>query len=415
MANIRGTVDNFRTTFEEDQALLALFGALAGVVAALLMDLYGPEPESSTLTITVTQARAVLLSALALVWTGLSIVLALTALTTGNMANKFSPRFLRLSLRHSNNKWVLSAFVLTASFIVTSQILLRTRDGDGPVPPGMLYTSTALVVLTGAVIIVYIDSTLHSLRVDRAVRWIVGRIERAATRHEHELRHDVVVSEIDANPPSGSIDLVARENGYVVSIDTDRLDDLAMRQGLEVVIETGIGAPVVRGERIGWVSAPTTLDRSRPLRHSRLRCRGPRPRSRQRHRVHHPCTGRHRADGAVARGERPADRCPVHRGADPGVLGPWRARDRDPNRVREDGTPRVIVRERTVGDWLDGAGRQLLLYGATDRTVTAALLRLGRQGERAARSDRDRQLAVAFADDVDKVRAAGVGSAGRAW
>jgi len=415
MANIRGTVDNFRTTFEEDQALLALFGALAGVVAALLMDLYGPEPESSTLTITVTQARAVLLSALALVWTGLSIVLALTALTTGNMANKFSPRFLRLSLRHSNNKWVLSAFVLTASFIVTSQILLRTRDGDGPVPPGMLYTSTALVVLTGAVIIVYIDSTLHSLRVDRAVRWIVGRIERAATRHEHELRHDVVVSEIDANPPSGSIDLVARENGYVVSIDTDRLDDLAMRQGLEVVIETGIGAPVVRGERIGWVSAPTTLD-DRDLSDI-LDC------------------------GVVAHDRDPDSDIgyTIHVLVDIGLMALSPAVN-DPQtgvqciealtqvfsdlggreigirtRVREDGTPRVIVRERTVGDWLDGAGRQLLLYGATDRTVTAALLRLGRQGERAARSDRDRQLAVAFADDVDKVRAAGVGSAGRAW
>jgi len=415
MPNIRGTLDNFRTTFKEDQALLALFGALSGVVAALLMDLYGPDPDSSSLTITVTQARAVLLSALALVWTGLSIVLALTALTTGNMANKFSPRFLRMSLRHSNNKWVLSVFVLTASFIVTSQILLRTRDSDGPVPPGMLYTSTALVVLTGAVIVLYIDSTLHWMRVDRAIRWIAQRIERAARRHEHELRDDVVVSEISVTASSESIDLVARESGYVVSIDTSRLDDLATRHGLDIVIETGTGDPVVRGERIGWLSPSTPLEDQDIF--DVLDCVG------------------------VARDRDPDSDIAytIHVLVDIGLMALSPAVN-DPQtgvqciealtqvfsdlagqeigirtRVRSDGTASVAVIEDTIGDWLDAAGRQLLLYGATDRTVTAALLRLGREGERAARSDRDRQLAAAFADDVDTVRDAGAGSQGRAW
>lgn len=259
MTNHRGTFEDFRTAFEEDQAVLAIFGALSGVVAALLVDLYGPDPDPPTLTVTITQARATLLSALALVWTGLSIVLALTALTTGNMASKFSPRFLRMKLRHSSDKWVLSAFVLTASFIVTSQVLLRNREGVSPAPPGMLYSSTALVAITGVIIIVYIDSTLHSLRVDRAIRWIVRRIERAAKRYEHEVRHDVIVSEIDITPPSGSIDLVARENGYVVSVNMERLEDLATAHGLDIVIETGTGRPVDRDERIGWVSAPTPL------------------------------------------------------------------------------------------------------------------------------------------------------------
>jgi len=415
MPNIRGTVGDFRTTSKEDQALLALLGALCGVVAAFVVDLYGPDPEPSTLTVTITQARATLLSALALVFTGLSIVLALTALTTGNMANKFSPRFLRMKLRHSSDKWMLSAFVFTASFIVTSQILLRNRDGEALAPPGMLYGSTALVAITGAIIIVYIDSTLHSLRVDRAIRWIVRHIERAAKRHEHELRHDVVVSEIDVTASSGSIDLVARENGYVVSIDTDRLDDLAMRQGLDIVIETGIGAPVVRGERIGWVSAPTPDD-DRDLSDI-LDC------------------------GVVAHDRDPDSDIgyTIHVLVDIGLMALSPAVN-DPQtgvqciealtqvfsdlagqeigirtRVRADGTPSVVVRENTVGDWLDAAGRQLLLYGATDRTVTASLLRLGREGERAARSDRDRQLAAAFAVDVDAVRAAGAGSDGRAW
>ena len=172
---------------------------------------------------------------------------------------------------------------------------------------------------------------------------------------------------------------------------------------------------MVRGERIGWVSAPTPLD-DRDLSEI-LDC------------------------GVVAHDRDPDSDIgyTIHVLVDIGLMALSPAVN-DPQtgvqciealtlvlselagqeigirtRVRADGTPRVVVRENTVGDWLDGAGRQLLLYGAMDRTVTAALLRLGQQGERAARSDRDRQLAAAFADDVDKVRAAGVDSAGRAW
>ena len=77
-------------------------------------------------------------------------------------------------------------------------------------------------------------------------------------------------------------------------------------------------------------------------------------------------------------------------------------------RTRDDGSPSVIVIENTMGDYLDGAGRQILLYGADDRTVTAALLRLGRQCERAGRFDRDRRLARAFVSDVEAVNGAGI-------
>ena len=84
-------------------------------------------------------------------------------------------------------------------------------------------------------------------------------------------------------------------------------------------------------------------------------------------------------------------------------------------RTGSDGAPIVVVIEDTMGDYLDAAGRQLLLYGADDRALTAALLRLGREGERAALSDRDRRLAKAFADDVEAVRSQAPTTDGRSW
>jgi hypothetical protein len=81
--------------------------------------------------------------------------------------------------------------------------------------------------------------------------------------------------------------------------------------------------------------------------------------------------------------------------------------------LRSDGSPIVIAREDGVGDHLDTAGRQILLYGRDDRSVTAALLRLAREAERTAPYERDRRLARAFAEDVEAARGAGAGSESR--
>lgn len=186
MRNIRGILDDVTSSLEEDQGLTAILGAIAGGFLAAAIERYGGDPDPETFAITVDQARASLLSALALVFTGLSIVLALTSLTAGNMASKFSPRLLRMKLRGGGNKWVLGTFALTASFIITSQILLRGSAGDALAPPLTMSVSVLLLIITGVQIVWYINGTLQSLRVDRAIRWIGKRIVRAMNAHERE-------------------------------------------------------------------------------------------------------------------------------------------------------------------------------------------------------------------------------------
>ncbi len=69
----------------------------------------------------------------------------------------------------------------------------------------------------------------------------------------------------------------------------------------------------------------------------------------------------------------------------------------------------MVVRDKTIGDHLDFAGREILLYGRVDPKVTAALLCLARQVERVVASDRDRELARSLADDIEVVRDKHVG------
>ena len=119
--------------------------------------------------------------------------------------------------------------------------------------------SVILLIATGVIIIWFINGTLQSLRVDRAVRWIGKPIARALKAHDRVRRHDDVVADFTVVRPPEAIDLVAPDHGYVVRVDTDRLAELmATRHGC-VVVEAGTGRPVNRDEPIGWISSPSPL------------------------------------------------------------------------------------------------------------------------------------------------------------
>ena len=258
MGNIRGLVEDFRTARKEDQAVTPIVGAIAGVALAFAIERYGPEPDPANFAIITSQARASLLSALALVFTGLSIVLALTALAAGNMASKFSPRLLRMRLSGGGNKWVLGAFALTAAYIIASQILMRGRESDSLAPPLTMSVSVVLLILTGVMIVWYINGTLQSMRVDRAIRWIGRRILRSMVAHEHARRHDDIQSEIDLEQPGDAVELTAPDDGYLVDVDTGQLHRIAAESDACVMISTRTGDPVVEGEVIGhaWGTSP---------------------------------------------------------------------------------------------------------------------------------------------------------------
>lgn len=412
MRNIRGMLDNLRTAVAESQEIMAILGTVTGVVLATVIERNSPQPDPETFAITVAQARTSLLSALGLVFTGLSIVLALTALTAGNMASKFSARLLRMRLRGNGNKWMLATFALTASFILTTQVLLRGLESDDLAPPLMMSVSVLLLIFTGVMIVWYINGTLQSLRVDKAIGWIARRIERAAKAQEHESRHDIVVPDIDVERPSGAADLVAPDDGYIVRVDTDHLHRLMSEPEACVLIDGGSGRAVIRGETIGWVSTSSPISDD-DLFDCITIARARDPQDDIGYTVEVLVDIALMALSPAVNDPRTGVECTEELAAVFARLARRRVGVR--TRQHPDESSSVVVLADSLGDRLDAAGRQILLYGGGDRTVTAALLRLGQQGARFATSERDRRLARAFVDDVDAVRADGASSAGRAW
>ena len=208
----------------------------------------------------------------------------------------------------------------------------------------------------------------------------------------------MIVDDVDVERPEEATELVSPDDGYVVRVDTDRLHRLATELDACVVIATGTGRPVVQGEPIGWVSASNSV-RPDDLTDCLTIARTRDPESDVGYTVSVLVDIGLMALSPAVNDPRTGVECTevltnVFAQLSRSQLGIR-------TRQRSDGSPSVVVEEDTMGDLLDAAGRQILLYGNQDRTVTAALLRLGREGERFASSDRDRDLARAFTADVD--------------
>jgi len=278
---------------------------------------------------------------------------------------------------------------------------MRSRDGDELAPPLMMFVGVLMLIVSGIVIVWYIDGTLQSLRVDRTIRWIGRRVERAVRAHEREARHDVIAGTVELERPPGAIDLLAPEDGYVVAIDTGRLAHLAEKGSRCIMLERGTGLPVVRGEAIGWLSGPTRRgghDAAEVLDCLTI-ANGRHPDTDIGYTIDVLVDIGLMALSPAVNDPRTAVECTEMLTVVFTDLAGRKVGNR--TRSRRDGSLSVVVAGATMGDYLDTAGRQILQFGSDVPMVTTALLRLGRQGERVARSDRDRRRCKSFCDDVE--------------
>jgi uncharacterized membrane protein len=86
------------------------------------------------------------------------------------------------------------------------------------------------------------------------------------------------------------------------------------------------------------------------------------------------------------------------------ILVEFAQREIGPRGVRgTDGEFTVVRVARTLGDYVDVATRSILLYGATDPNVLAALRNLTNRVAEVARTAEDRRRIERLAADIDAV------------
>jgi uncharacterized membrane protein len=353
-------------------------------------------------SITVDEARSSVLSALSILFAGLSIVLALGSVTIQNVVGRFSLRLLRIYIRNPWDKAVIAVFALTATFIMTEWFLLSGLPTEALAPVGGIITGMLLLFFSGAMIIWYISALTSWFRVDRIVRRMGRFTLRASRSVERHHRHDSPAAESSFEQPPEAIAVPAPRPGYLTEVDTEGLFDLALRYDVELVIDRGIGRSVVRDEQIGWIAGGKRASGELP------------PPDRLAEMIE--ITEARELDRAVGYGLSVLVDIAIM-ALSPGVNDPNTAvqvieeliflfpqlaqvKLGSVGRIDAEGVQRVAVRSATLGDYIEIATTQIVHYSGGDPAVIMALQHFVRVLQGLDLSEADRQSVEAFAARV---------------
>ena len=255
-----------RDAGRDNQWLVPAIAAATGWLLSLAVGTDGDT--SSGWTITVDRSRDTLLTSLGLVFTGLSIILALASAGAQNVVSHYGSRTLRIYLRHSADRWVIGAFAMAAAFILTEQFQLRTLDPEGPAPVAGLTVSVVLLVVTGVMMIWYIGAVVRWFRVDRVIGSI-SKITREAASAVTRRRRRTVPTSMPMRADDAT-DLLAPRSGHLAEVDTDKILEECRGHHTMVVITLKLGQPTVENKPIGWVQGGDSTDALPPGRISEM-------------------------------------------------------------------------------------------------------------------------------------------------
>lgn len=254
---VRWARRRLRETIQDNGWIAPAVGAATGTILGIAVGTLAADTEPWTLS--VDRSRDVMGNALALVFTAMSIVLALASVAAQGVANRFGSRALRIYARRSADRWVIATFAMAAMFILAVQYDMRRLDADAPAPSVALSVGIVLLVVTAWTVIWYVASIVRWFRVDRVAHDIATVVRRAAADRVRERGGGVIVDRLPDRPAS-AVDLVAPATGHIAEVDADVLIEHCRRHDVSIVVSRPIGYPVVAGQSIGWVELTSEAD-----------------------------------------------------------------------------------------------------------------------------------------------------------
>jgi uncharacterized membrane protein len=200
---------------------------------------------------TADDARTLLIGITGTVITVIALVLGLTLVALQLSSSQYSPRVLRDFLRDWQNQVFLSVIVATFAYSAAGLYTVGVSAGRRTSSYPQLAVTVAIVLLFVSLgtLIFFLDHLAHSIQIDR----LVAVIERAtrqvladeARRASARSRHGQV-----PEPPAWAVAIRASKDGYVQTIHPELLAPLAERLGVSVRIVPQVGDYVVPGHPI---------------------------------------------------------------------------------------------------------------------------------------------------------------------
>ncbi|MGI9051807.1 MAG: DUF2254 domain-containing protein [Ilumatobacteraceae bacterium] len=186
-----------------------------------------------------------------------ALVLTITMVVVQLAMGQFSPRIVQTFLRDKPSQLAIGLFVATFAHAMVAMREVRF-DGEGQVPGLAVAVGYVLVLTSIAMLVLYVNHIGRSLRVSALIE-LVGNDTRRMLDEQYP---NVIVG--DENDDVDLDVVTAPKSGVVVSIDRDRLVELAIAANCVVHVQPAIGTFVPAGAPL--LCTHDGLERVRPPR-----------------------------------------------------------------------------------------------------------------------------------------------------
>jgi uncharacterized membrane protein len=207
-------------------------------------------PDAATAVLATIAASMVSLAALVLTITMVVVQLAM---------GQFSPRIVQRVLRDKPSQLAIGLFVATFVFAMLALREVTNRgDGTGRVPGIAVVTAFLLVLVSIAVLVMYVHHIGQSLRVSSLIE-LVGK----DTRKLIDSKYPDAGPALEAAPGSPAV-VKARKSGVIIAIGFEQLVEEARRAGCVLELVPALGEFVPAGAALFRVHGePTGLEEDR--------------------------------------------------------------------------------------------------------------------------------------------------------
>ena len=180
-----------------------------------------------------------------------TLVLTITMVVVQLAMGQFSPRIVQTFLRDKPSQLAIGLFVATFAH---AMLALRevSLDDEGQVPGVAILTAYLLVLVSIAMLVLYVNHIGHSLRVSSLIELVGDDVRR--------LIDERYPDRVESIEPADDV-ILANESAVITAIDIAELVGLAARAGCVVHLQVGVGTFLPAGAVLARIEGEgRTLD-----------------------------------------------------------------------------------------------------------------------------------------------------------
>jgi uncharacterized membrane protein len=229
-------------------SLAALLALAAGWSMSLIRVPAGSVFSPLAFSGTSDDARNLLTTITGTVVTVIALVLGLTVVALQLSSTQFSPRLLRNFIRDRPNQVALSVFVATFAYSAAGLYTVGSTVKSGTQDFPRLAVSGAIVLMFAslAMVVFFADHLMHSIQIDA----ITKRVEQATLG---VVAHRLGSVENSPPVPDRAVPVPAIHSGYVQVVHPAKLLPLASRDCTYLRLCKRVGEHVVAGTPLAWI------------------------------------------------------------------------------------------------------------------------------------------------------------------